>query len=207
MPVTVIKLGGSGLETPERVERLRRWLATVEPRGCLLFPGGGTAADLVRNWHADLNLSEETSHWLAIAALGLTARLWCELLPDCQLVANREAAETAWRAGLRAILDPEPFLRRAESGRDDAPPHNWDVTSDSLAAWTAVRWPAEELLLVKVPPAPLGQRLTACSQAGLVDPYFPGIAGQLPRVSWLSLASDSPQTLTWLELGVPAQPV
>lgn len=206
MPVTVIKLGGSGLESPDRVARIRRWIAGVEPRGCLLFPGGGTAADVVRNWHASLELSEETSHWLAIAALGLTARLWCDLLPDCQLVASRESAESAWQAGQRAILDPEPFLHQEEGGLDDAPPHNWDVTSDSLAAWTALHWPANRLVLVKVPPVPRGQRLTAASQVGLVDPYFPGIAGRIPRADWVSLLSDSPEVVPWLEFGAPSGP-
>jgi 5-(aminomethyl)-3-furanmethanol phosphate kinase len=203
MPATVIKLGGSGLTFPGGADRVRQWLSTVNPRGCLLFPGGGPAADLVRRWHLDHGLTEETSHWLAIAALGLAARFWAAVLPRTRLVADRDEADRAWRDGQRAILDPEPFLRREEAGLDDAPPHNWDVTSDSLAAWTAQRWPAEELVLVKVPPAPLGQRLTAASQLELIDPYFPGIAGQVPRVGWLSLQLDSPEVVPWLELGVP----
>lgn len=204
MPVTVIKLGGSGLESPDRVARICRWIEGVEPRGCLLFPGGGTAADVVRSWHTGLELSEETSHWLAIAALGLTARFWAAALPDSRLVTCRNEAEDAWRNGQRAILDPEPFLRQEEAGLEDAPPHNWDVTSDSLAAWTAVRWPADRFVLVKVPPAPRGQRLTAAGQAGLVDPYFPGIAGRIPWTGWVSLQADSPEAVPWLEFGVPA---
>lgn len=204
MPTTIIKLGGSGLTFPGGIDRVRRWLSTRDSRGCLLFPGGGPAADLVRKWHLDHGLTEEISHWLAIAALGLTARFWAAVLPGTRLVADRDEAHAAWRDGQRAILDPEPYLRNEENGLDDAPPHNWDVTSDSLAAWIALRWPADDLVLVKVPPAPLGQLLTTASQSQLIDPYFPGIAGQLPRVGWFSLQSDLPEVVPWMNFGVPA---
>lgn len=203
MPITVIKLGGSALKLPRGVDRVRDWLATVEPRGCLLISGGGPAADLVRGWHESGTLTEEASHWLAIAAMGLNARFWAAVVPNCRLVASRQEAEAIWKSGLRAVLDPEPFLRAEEVAADASLPHNWDVTSDSLAAWIAGRWPAEQLVLVKVPPAPIGQRLTDVSRSGQVDSYFPGLAGQLPCVAWCSLSDASPEVIAWLRFGEP----
>ena len=203
MPITVIKLGGSAFTLAGGVERVRDWLATVESRGCLLVSGGGPAADLVRGWHESGTLTEEASHWLAIAAMGLNARFWVAAVPNCRLVASRQEAEAAWKSGRRAVLDPEPFLRAEELAAEETLPHNWDVTSDSLSAWIACRWPAEQLVLVKVPPAPTGQRLTEASRAGLVDPYFPGLAGQLSRVAWCSLSDATPEVISWLRFGEP----
>ncbi|HUQ69071.1 MAG TPA: hypothetical protein VM165_06090 [Planctomycetaceae bacterium] len=101
------------------------------------------------------------------------------------------------------LLLPSRFLQLPQQkDRADAPPHIWDVTSDTLAAWTVIRWPADELVLLKSVPCPVGKTATEAVQAGLVDPYFPGYAGRIPRVSWCCLRDDEPRVVPWLEHGV-----
>ena len=51
-------------------------------------------------------------------------------------------------------------------------PRNWDVTSDSLAAWLAARLGARLLLVKRMRPAP-GATLHGLALAGLVDRAFP----------------------------------
>ncbi|RMG35503.1 MAG: hypothetical protein D6725_12445, partial [Planctomycetota bacterium] len=78
-------------------------------------------------------------------------------------------------------------------------PAGWDVTSDALAAWVALRW-AAELLLVKSVPCPSGEASSA-ARDGLVDDAFPMLAPMLRRVWWLNLRSSASAPEPWLEHG------
>src|SRR5271166_3401866 len=70
----VVKVGGSLFSMPDLAQRLRRWLAQAGPR-ILLVPGGGAAADVVREFDKCHSLGEEASHWLALWSLRLNAEL------------------------------------------------------------------------------------------------------------------------------------
>jgi dihydroneopterin aldolase len=72
-------------------------------------------------------------------------------------------------------------------------PRNWDVTSDSLAAWLAARLGARLLLVKRMRPAP-GATLHELAQAGLVDRAFPLAAAGLGGV-WIAGPDDRPGVL------------
>jgi aspartokinase-like uncharacterized kinase len=177
-------------------------LSLVDAEQKLLFPGGGAVADIVRDWHNRFRFSEETSHALAIESLDLNARLLTELVPVARW-ANDSEMDTFDQPGTFVIWPSWVLWDTGYSRYDDSPPHVWDVTSDTLAAWTAIRWPADELVLLKSVPCPVGRTALEAVQAGLVDPYFPGYAGRLPRVSWCCLRDDEPRIVPWLEQGRP----
>ncbi|MDZ4686895.1 MAG: hypothetical protein SH850_17615 [Planctomycetaceae bacterium] len=202
MRTAILKVGGSLFDLRDLGPRLQRVLSHIDAERKVLFPGGGEAADIVRHWHQEHGLSDEQSHWLAIHATGMNANLLSVIVP-CRILSRREALEIK---GLNDseiwAMAPWHFIFNADQAYSDAPPHVWDVTSDTLAAWTAIRWPAEELLLLKSVPCPVGRTATEAVQAGLVDPYFPGYAGRLPRVSWCCLRDDEPTVVPWLEHGI-----
>lgn len=191
---TVFKLGGSLLGLPDLVDRLRAVLArSADPRP-LLIVGGGAAADLVRKWDQAHHLGDERAHWLALHAMYFNEALLLELLPEAHSAVDRSEAERSWELGQIPILRAVEFLRREEASEGSSLPHNWSVTSDSVAAWVARRLCADRLVLLKSVPAPVegGARSlpTGCLD---VDPYFHRVAAGLPNLVWINLRDPSPQ--------------
>ena len=180
----VFKLGGSLLNLPGLADKLRPVLAQRSDRECLIVPGGGTTTDVVREWSRVHSLGEETAHWLAVSSLELN-RQFLQNIFGWNCVNSRTSALDFWGKELSPLLlDMSGFLRAEEAGDCVPVPHNWTVSSDSLAAWTAIRWPAEELVLLKSVPVPRGLTADEASCAGFVDSYFPQIARQ-QRCRWL----------------------
>jgi aspartokinase-like uncharacterized kinase len=177
-PLIVAKVGGSLYDLPDLAARLRGWIASRQPSRLLLFPGGGSLADAIRRFDEVHGLGEETSHWLAIEALSLAARFLGEVLPEARLL-PRIPDPSDGRGPF--ILDPLPFFRKDED-KHGRMPHQWNVTSDSLAVRVAAcAWAAELVLLKSV--AYDSTDVVEASKKGVVDPYFPMA---------LNKASDAP---------------
>ena len=192
MSVAVLKLGGSLLDLADLPDRLRAVTAMLDGDRPLLICGGGAAADIVRQWHATHGLNDEQSHWLAMDSVRLNQRLLLTLIPELELVSNRVAAESAWRRGRVPLLDLMSFVSIEEAAPDVTTllPHSWNVTSDSLAGWVAIRWPASQLILLKsaeLPIAESGLSFRAAADLGLVDAYFPVLEPALPPTWWCDL--------------------
>jgi aspartokinase-like uncharacterized kinase len=189
--ITVVKLGGSLMDFPDLKAKL--WPLVKSFRDCLIVPGGGAAADEIRRLDTLASLSAFQSHWFAIAAMSLNAEVLVRTCgPGLALVRGREQACDVWNTGQVAVLDPAAFLGneeraiRAEDVVSVKPlPTSWDVTSDSIAAWVAHRWPANRLILVKSCDRPAGTP-DEWSKSGAVDAYIPMIAGAL-QIEWVNL--------------------
>ena len=78
----VVKVGGSLLAWPELRSRLSAWLTTLSPAEVVLIPGGGAAADAVRELDRVHGLGDETAHWLAIRAMTLNAHFLAALVAE-----------------------------------------------------------------------------------------------------------------------------
>ncbi|MCX7418433.1 MAG: hypothetical protein NT013_02705 [Planctomycetia bacterium] len=194
MSVAILKLGGSLLDLPDLCVRLQAVFANFDGDRPLLICGGGEAADLVRRWHDCFELDEERSHWLALEAIRLNQRLLLDLLPKLELVSNRAAAESAWRRDRVPLLDLAEFVRTEEALVEPTErlPHCWDVTSDSLAAWVAARWPADRLILLKSVDLPDAQTDDSeqLASAGLIDSFFPQLTNSIPTIAWINLRRE-----------------
>lgn len=192
LPTVVYKVGGSLFDLPDLAPRLQRLFLQRPAARPLLVAGGGKAADLVRAWDAAHQLGNSTAHRLAIRAMSFNAHRLAERLPGGTVVADRESAAAAWRKNGRPILTAHEFLfpdgleiRPAEDA--DALPESWDVTSDSIAAWVALHWPAEELVLVK-----------SCDpDAAAVDAFFPRLAHRIAGLGWVNLRGDPTAIRPW----------
>ncbi|MFO1045341.1 MAG: hypothetical protein U0941_26480 [Planctomycetaceae bacterium] len=197
-PLVVLKLGGSLLECTDLADRLRSLVETLRGQRILIVVGGGDAADVVRDWSVRFALPEESAHWLAIRSLSVTRGLVKELLPECCEVDSQAAASAAWTASERPVLlKLEAYLREAERNHPDPLPHNWDVTSDSIAAWVAAEWGADQLIMLKSIDLPASIDLQQAASHGFVDPYLPTIATKLPRIGWCRLLSDGNRICDW----------
>jgi aspartokinase-like uncharacterized kinase len=145
----VVKLGGGLLAYPERLAAaLAAVAATARERRLLIVPGGGPFADAVRVVDAQLRLSDDAAHWMAILAMDQYAHLLASRLDGGVVVHDRSEIARVLDAGGLPVLAPSRWLRKS-----DPLPHAWDVTSDSIAAWVAGALGARELVLIKPPGA------------------------------------------------------
>jgi aspartokinase-like uncharacterized kinase len=182
----VVKVGGSLLDLADLPARLQRLIAELLPSPVAIVAGGGAAADVVRAWDERFELDASTSHWLAIQAADLNARLLARLIRGCCVAKSWEAVAQAWREQKTAILMLAPLLRRAEDAGESTPPHSWDVTTDSIAAWSARRLGAR-LLLAKSLNAPTG--VASAAAAGMVDRWFDRASAGV-AIDWVNLREE-----------------
>jgi len=161
------KVGGSLLDLPDLAMRLQSWHAQLPTKDVLLFPGGGRAADVVRNLDRVHRLGEEAAHWLAVRSLSLSAYVLGNLL-------GWEVVEdpNIWREhGGQAVVDPLPWLMRDESDPGHCP-HRWEVTSDSLALRLGQALGVDAFYLLKSTALPAKVDWPEAGRLGLVDAYF-----------------------------------
>jgi len=196
-PVQVVKLGGSLLGWPETPTRLADLLGHTAISRPLLVVGGGLTADIVRNWQQAHRLDDTTSHDLAVDAMTFNARLLETVLPPSTLVSNRDEALWAWADNRWPILDCSRFLPGEEPAQPLELPHTWQATSDAIAAWVTLAWPASHLLLLKSIDLPADLAMSQLSAEGLIDECLAGWSSQLPTVDWVNLRAATPQPTRW----------
>ncbi|MCH7987929.1 MAG: hypothetical protein IID46_02125 [Planctomycetes bacterium] len=193
MKTIIYKVGGSLLDLPDLASRLLIAIEQNSDSRPLLVLGGGRAADVVREWDRIHHLDEESSHWLALDAMRLNESFLQNILPNSRIVTTRQEAQATWDASGIPILSSGEFLRAEESTSRFLLPHTWDVTSDSIAAWIALQWPADGLVLLKSasPPDNFASFVEGVSiETNSVDPYFFRLASDLPSIDWLNLRAD-----------------
>jgi hypothetical protein len=209
----VIKLGGSLLDDPQLVPRLRAGLARQPPAANGILVGGGRLVDAlrvydelhgirrmgfqpVRSYKHEAQASELCrSDSLACASCSYEKLLHWLAIRAMSLNAELLSALlpesqlcAIWPAEEHAglwIIDPWPVLRTADAAGELLLPHSWDVTSDSIAAWLAARSASELVLLKSTLPASC--TLTSAAAEGYVDRYFPQAAQDLPRARCVNL--------------------
>lgn len=152
----VVKVGGSLFDHPRLGPGLRAYLDMLAPTEILLVPGGGNVVEAVRQLDCVHSFGEEASHWLALRAMDVAAEFLRSLASGSRLT----------------VLDCYKLMHEDDS-RPGALPHSWDVTSDSIAARTAVVYEAERLILLKSVDVPPGTPWEEAAARGWVDSYFP----------------------------------
>lgn len=185
-PLIVVKVGGSVLTLPDLSARLEKLLHDSPALRPVFIAGGGALADVVRAWDAALALGEQFCHELALETMSTTASLLAHRLPRGRVVDSFAAAEACWSRGERPVLNVKSWLAQNPASTDDLPA-SWEVTSDSLAAWVALQWHADELWLLKSVDLPESMTIAEASAAGFVDRHFPRLAGRLPSLRWHNL--------------------
>lgn len=195
--VVVFKVGGSLLMLPDLAARLRAVLALRKDCHPLLVVGGGRVADVVRDWDRLHQMGNDEAHWLAIRAMALNEALLQTLLPEFGCVRNRQQAADFWSCGRIPILNAYDFLQDEEQGVGPELPRDWETTSDSIAAWVAMRWPAQELVLLKSAALPTSCDVAGAAERGLVDATLPQLADHVARMSWSNLAAGAISIESW----------
>jgi 5-(aminomethyl)-3-furanmethanol phosphate kinase len=156
--LTVIKIGGGLTAVPGALDRV---CTAVTAAACdhriLVVPGGGPFADAVRRFDRSFGLSPDAAHWMAILAMDQYAHVLVHRMPGALLIEEPGAVFERLKPGCVTVLAPSRWMRSA-----DVLPHNWEVSSDSIAAFVAGALDAARLILIK-PSSNLPEP---------VDPYF-----------------------------------
>jgi 5-(aminomethyl)-3-furanmethanol phosphate kinase len=207
--LTVVKLGG-GLGRGAGDDALRALCATLGELGArhplLVVPGGAWFADAVRDAYRRFGLPADTSHHMAVLGMEQFGWLLSELIPGA--VRSTDPARAA--AGRTTVLLPAALPL-------ESLPRSWQVTSDSIAAWVAVRAGAGRLVLVKEvdglfaqwPPRgePLA-RLTvaelAAMRPGGVDEHLPSVLETATFETWVISGRDPRRLTELLDRGATA---
>jgi aspartokinase-like uncharacterized kinase len=181
----VVKIGGSLLGSPE----LERWLdifVKFSDGKVIIVPGGGVFADAVREAQKISSISDEAAHKLALLAMDQFGHLLHSLNPKLATASTElEIDERTWQH--RAIV----WLPSHMVLGDDHIPKNWDVTSDSIAAWLAEKLHATHLILLKSDkPNESKLCLKAITNNGLVDFEFQNFVRNKLFSTWLVNKSD-----------------
>mgnify|MGYP006169438185 FL=1 len=171
----VVKLGGSLLRDP----LLPAWLERLATRGAgqtVIVPGGGPFADAARAAQQQWHVGDVCAHNMAVLGMAQTAHLLHGLEPRLALADSESELRARLDEGRAAIWLPLSLQRAAPDALT-----TWDVTSDSLAAWLALRLGARSVVLVKSCALPAQATPAELAAAGIVDRAFPGYAGQCAR--------------------------
>lgn len=180
----VAKVGGSLFDLPDLRDRLTQWIRSQSYPHILLVPGGGNGAEVVRQFDELHQIGSEASHWLAVRVLTVNAHFLGELLgvPVVATATNNPIA----------VVDPHAFCA-ADERNPGSLPHNWDVTSDSIAARIAIVFNAN-LALLKSVNLPPNLTWPEASAQGFVDLAFSDLCREY-EVSWINLREMPLQSL------------
>ena len=141
----VIKVGGSIAEHPAALRTLCKKLNEIAKKHRLLIvPGGGEFADIVRGIEKRYDTSTYVSHKMAVLAMDQFGLLLSELIPNAIPIASLEKAKDYWKSETTPVFLPSKMMFREEPMEA-----SWDVTSDSIAAFVALRVKADTVILAK----------------------------------------------------------
>ncbi len=142
----VFKIGGKILEDYKNFEctisQLKKLYEDNTLQKIIIIPGGGSYANFIRSIDKNLVLGDDLAHWMAIFSMNYNGKDLNRLFPDLECVDDFKSIQSAKR--IFCIFLPYNYLRKK-----DELPHNWDVTSDSIAIYIANRLNLNECYLIK----------------------------------------------------------
>ena len=186
----VIKVGGSLLDYPELPPRLTSYLADLGRPNPVLVCGGGPTVDAIRRIDRAHGMDEAASHWIAVRAMTLNARMLEAIVPNLIYIERARDLPRAWKSRKIPLLDPFIFLSEVDESSGDPLPRRWRVTSDSIAARMAARLEAPELVLLKSAEVPEQLTVSDAAEEGIVDAQFPLATRELDRIILVSFRGE-----------------
>ncbi|MCI0399960.1 MAG: hypothetical protein L0Z68_01460 [Gammaproteobacteria bacterium] len=175
----VVKIGGSLAFS----KTLPAWLEVLTCHGggkVVIVPGGGQFAELVRQAQQYWGFDDVTAHYMALSAMEQFGRMMAGIQPALT------PAMTMRR--LHEVLNDAQvpvWLPMATTQGEDAIAESWEFTSDSLAAWLAIRMDADRLVLVKsLAPRGAVVSVSELTARAIVDQRFAAVMAMGQFETW-----------------------
>lgn len=144
MSLTVIKLGGSLMHSPD----LSAWLEHIEIKSkttnVVIVPGGGEFADSIRSFQKRYQFDDLAAHKMALLAMCQYGHLLVSLNAKLKVVNDINVLKSHLGKHLPLLWLPLSLIEDHSEI-----PASWDFTSDSISLWLAIKLEAEKLMLVK----------------------------------------------------------
>lgn len=134
----IVKVGGS---VADKLDVVFKAISSVER--VFVVPGGWIFADTVRETDREMGLSDNSSHWMSIAAMNMYGYIMAEIAERYGFPAFEPEDFRDFNRCRRGIILPYILLRR-----NDELPHSWAVTSDSIAVWIASKLKYKDVVKV-----------------------------------------------------------
>ncbi len=142
----IFKIGGKILENSNNIKSTFSQLTQLYEEKILqkiiIIPGGGSFANFVRSLDEDLQIGDDLAHWIAIYSMNYNGIILNRKYPDLEILEELKTFQDAKQ--MFCIFLPYNFLRE-----DDTLPHNWDITSDSIALYIANKLKLSRCFLIK----------------------------------------------------------
>ena len=142
----LFKIGGKILENSNNIKSTFSQLAQLFEKEILqkiiVIPGGGSIANFVRSLDEVLQIGDDLAHWIAIYSMNYNGIILNRKYPDLESIEKLKTFQDAKQ--MFCIFLPYSFLRE-----DDTLPHNWEVTSDSIALYVANKLKLSQCFLIK----------------------------------------------------------
>ncbi|MBD3338398.1 MAG: hypothetical protein GF353_04785, partial [Candidatus Lokiarchaeota archaeon] len=144
--IILAKIGGKILNNKKSVDSVISQFENLYTKHyatkIILIPGGGVYADFIRLLDKKLGFSVEQAHWMAIYAMNQNGIELCEKYRDFSCESDFSIIK-ARSQGLYVFL-PYNYLFEI-----DSLPHSWQVTSDSIAMFIAIKLGLNYCYLIK----------------------------------------------------------
>ena len=142
--MVAIKLGGSLLASGRLAQCLDKIEQDYNNQNVVIVPGGGLFADQVRQLQRDWCFDDRIAHEMAILGMRQMALLIKGLKSHVQVFDHVKSF------GNENEIQPISVWSPSIAELDEAGlPSTWELTSDSLAVWLALKLKVEELIVVK----------------------------------------------------------
>ena len=142
----IFKIGGKILENSTNIESTISQLTQLYEEKVLqkiiIVPGGGSYANFIRRIDDELKLGDDLSHWMAIYSMNQNGIELKRKFPELECIEDLKEFQDSNKNF--SIFLPYNYLRN-----NDNLPHNWDVTSDSIAYYVADQLQFNQCFLVK----------------------------------------------------------
>jgi len=142
----LFKIGGKILENSNSIKSTFSQLTQLYEEQILqkiiVIPGGGSFANFVRSLDEALQIGDDLAHWIAIYSMNYNGIMLHKKYPDLERIEKLKTFQDAKQ--MFCIFLPYSFFRE-----DDTLPHNWDVTSDSIALYVANKLKLSRCFLIK----------------------------------------------------------
>lgn len=144
MALTVLKVGGSLSAEPTKLRLLMAELdALSKTYRLVIVPGGAEFTDVVRKLDKQYSLDRQISHKMAILGMDQYGLLLSNLSANSMVVDSFDEAIAMAKIGKLPIFLPSKMMLT-----EDPLENSWEVTSDSIALYIAIRLQAQKVLLV-----------------------------------------------------------
>lgn len=161
--MVIVKLGGSLYQSTDLMPCLQSLVKLSEQQPIIIVPGGGPFADQVRHTQQHYQFDDSYAHQMAILAMAQFGLLLLGQEPKSKPYYLQQSSDE---------LPPlSVFIPDKSLFSQQALPHSWDISADSIALWLAQQLSASQLLLVKrLMPQQLS--IAELSSNGIIDRGF-----------------------------------